>query len=122
MKRDPQDRGKRKKKDAGDVGRKQPEPSSRDVAAQEPGTFARDAAADDPAAIARDTPSPHPPGRSHDAAEATPPPGSAPGDAPPEPATLPGVILCDLCGTPMLERHCRLVCLRCGYERDCTDP
>lgn len=30
--------------------------------------------------------------------------------------------LCDLCGAPMLDRHCKLVCLRCGYQRDCSDP
>lgn len=30
--------------------------------------------------------------------------------------------LCDLCGHPMLERHCKLVCLNCGYRRDCSDP
>lgn len=29
---------------------------------------------------------------------------------------------CDLCGAPMLDRHCRLVCPRCGYQRDCSDP
>jgi len=30
--------------------------------------------------------------------------------------------LCDLCGAPMLERHCKLLCRRCGYQRDCSDP
>ena len=30
--------------------------------------------------------------------------------------------LCDLCGRPMRERHCKLVCLNCGYQRDCSDP
>ena len=29
---------------------------------------------------------------------------------------------CDLCGAPMLNRHCKLQCLRCGYQRDCSDP
>jgi hypothetical protein len=29
---------------------------------------------------------------------------------------------CDLCGAAMVERHCRLVCPRCGYQRDCSDP
>ena len=29
---------------------------------------------------------------------------------------------CDLCGSPMLERHCKLVCTGCGYQRDCSDP
>lgn len=30
--------------------------------------------------------------------------------------------LCDLCGAPMLDLHCKLVCRRCGYRRDCSDP
>ena len=30
--------------------------------------------------------------------------------------------LCDLCGSPMRETHCKLVCDRCGYTRDCSDP
>ncbi len=29
---------------------------------------------------------------------------------------------CDLCGSLMLEVHCKLVCPMCGYQRDCTDP
>ncbi len=29
---------------------------------------------------------------------------------------------CDLCGGPMLDRHCKLLCLQCGYQRDCSDP
>ncbi len=29
---------------------------------------------------------------------------------------------CELCGGPVLERHCKIVCLRCGYQRDCSDP
>lgn len=33
-----------------------------------------------------------------------------------------GVTHCDLCGTPMLEWHCRLVCPACGFQRDCSDP
>lgn len=31
-------------------------------------------------------------------------------------------ITCSLCGSPVLERHCKLICIRCGYERDCSDP
>jgi len=31
-------------------------------------------------------------------------------------------VRCDLCGAPMYERHCRLICARCGYQRDCSDP
>ncbi|MEO5511275.1 MAG: glycine oxidase ThiO [Longimicrobiales bacterium] len=29
---------------------------------------------------------------------------------------------CDLCGSKMLDRHCKLVCVQCGYQRDCSDP
>lgn len=29
---------------------------------------------------------------------------------------------CDLCGSPMIERHCKLICTQCGYLRDCSDP
>ncbi len=32
------------------------------------------------------------------------------------------VLLCDLCGNVMYERHCRIVCPACGYQRDCSDP
>ncbi|MCS6802477.1 MAG: hypothetical protein RMM58_13725 [Chloroflexota bacterium] len=37
--------------------------------------------------------------------------------APPKP-----VVRCDLCDAPMLDRHCKLVCTRCGFTRDCSDP
>jgi len=30
--------------------------------------------------------------------------------------------LCDLCGNPMRESHCKLICDQCGYIRDCSDP
>jgi hypothetical protein len=30
--------------------------------------------------------------------------------------------VCDLCGALMVERHCKLICSRCGYIRDCSDP
>jgi late competence protein required for DNA uptake (superfamily II DNA/RNA helicase) len=30
--------------------------------------------------------------------------------------------ICDRCGTPMEERHCKIVCPRCYYCRDCSDP
>ncbi|MGD8729899.1 MAG: gamma carbonic anhydrase family protein [Gemmatimonadota bacterium] len=30
--------------------------------------------------------------------------------------------LCDLCGSPMRESHCKLICDQCGYIRDCSDP
>ena len=29
---------------------------------------------------------------------------------------------CDLCGGPVLDRHCKVVCLNCGFIRDCSDP
>lgn len=32
------------------------------------------------------------------------------------------IFLCDLCGSVMLNLHCKLVCERCGYKRDCSDP
>lgn len=32
------------------------------------------------------------------------------------------VFSCDLCGNPMLDLHCKLICERCGYKRDCSDP
>ena len=33
-----------------------------------------------------------------------------------------GRATCDLCGAPMIDRHCKLVCRNCGYQRDCSDP
>ncbi len=30
--------------------------------------------------------------------------------------------VCDLCGAPMIDRHCKLACPACGYQRDCSDP
>lgn len=29
---------------------------------------------------------------------------------------------CELCAGPVLDRHCKIVCLNCGYQRDCSDP
>jgi hypothetical protein len=42
----------------------------------------------------------------------------------PEERGKPGKIICrcDLCGSPMLDLHCKLICLRCGFKRDCSDP
>ncbi|HET9949299.1 MAG TPA: hypothetical protein VFQ22_10295 [Longimicrobiales bacterium] len=42
--------------------------------------------------------------------------------APAEDVPLGDVPLCDLCGYPMREIHCKLVCDHCGYTRDCSDP
>lgn len=30
--------------------------------------------------------------------------------------------VCELCGGPLVERHCKVMCLSCGYQRDCSDP
>ena len=30
--------------------------------------------------------------------------------------------LCDICGFPMLDVHCKLICRNCGFMRDCSDP
>lgn len=32
------------------------------------------------------------------------------------------IFFCDLCGHPMLNLHCKLICEQCGYKRDCSDP
>ena len=29
---------------------------------------------------------------------------------------------CDVCGLPMLDVHCKLICRNCGFMRDCSDP
>lgn len=34
----------------------------------------------------------------------------------------PQAVACDICGSPMQEHHCKLVCHACGFVRDCTDP
>lgn len=45
------------------------------------------------------------------------------GSAPPGPDdAAPEGPVCDLCGAPMYEWHCRILCPRCGYQRDCSDP
>jgi hypothetical protein len=49
--------------------------------------------------------------------ESVPPPVE-----PPAPAEGKATFRCDLCGAPMLDRHCKLLCLGCGYQRDCSDP
>jgi len=36
-------------------------------------------------------------------------------------AGTPGLV-CELCGGPVLDRHCKVVCLNCGFQRDCSDP
>ena len=32
------------------------------------------------------------------------------------------VVECDVCGTATFELHCRIICPRCGAQRDCSDP
>lgn len=34
----------------------------------------------------------------------------------------PAVPVCEICGTLMYDRHCKIVCPGCGYLRDCSDP
>ena len=29
---------------------------------------------------------------------------------------------CDVCGVVMLDLHCKLRCVNCGFMRDCSDP
>lgn len=29
---------------------------------------------------------------------------------------------CEVCGAQMFGLHCKLVCPRCGFRRDCSDP
>jgi len=50
----------------------------------------------------------------------TPPPAPEPVSPPAE--EEPTAPRCDLCGGEMLDRHCKLVCRSCGYQRDCSDP
>ena len=29
---------------------------------------------------------------------------------------------CDVCGAPTYELRCKVICRKCGYTRDCSDP
>lgn len=49
------------------------------------------------------------------------PPRSETPETPEEP-DQPDQPVCDLCGGAMIDRHCKLVCRACGYQRDCSDP
>lgn len=31
-------------------------------------------------------------------------------------------LVCPVCQTQMVERHCKIQCLNCGHTRDCSDP
>lgn len=55
-----------------------------------------------------------PPGPTVSAAPDAPHGRTAPGD--------PAAPVCEVCGTPMYDRHCKIVCPNCGYLRDCSDP
>jgi hypothetical protein len=46
---------------------------------------------------------------------------SAPGEERRPREGTPG-LSCELCGGPVLDRHCKVVCLNCGFQRDCSDP
>jgi DNA-directed RNA polymerase subunit RPC12/RpoP len=37
-----------------------------------------------------------------------------------KPTTDP-VVHCDRCGSPMIERTCKLMCMNCGSRIDCSD-
>lgn len=69
-------------------------------------------------AAGTDQPEPEPEPRDH--AEADTPAG----DERPTPSgpRLSDGYVCDICGSPMLERHCKILCPNCGYQRDCSDP
>jgi hypothetical protein len=47
---------------------------------------------------------------------------AAPSERPPKKPADPPARTCDLCGGTVLERNCKVVCLTCGYQRDCSDP
>ena len=32
------------------------------------------------------------------------------------------LLVCDICGGHMMEQKCKIICLNCGYTRDCSDP
>jgi uncharacterized Zn finger protein (UPF0148 family) len=31
------------------------------------------------------------------------------------------IYICDRCGTPMVERNCKVICENCGNRFDCSD-
>ncbi len=37
-------------------------------------------------------------------------------------ASIRAIWQCDICGTVMLDLHCKLRCTNCGFMRDCSDP
>lgn len=59
-----------------------------------------------------------------DGAANDPDQGNAPGGAPSgaKRASDGSSLVCEVCGGAMFERHCKILCPRCGYQRDCSDP
>ena len=31
-------------------------------------------------------------------------------------------LTCEICGSTMIERSCKIKCPNCGFTRDCSDP
>ena len=31
-------------------------------------------------------------------------------------------LLCEICGSQMIQRQCKIRCPNCGFTRDCSDP
>ncbi len=40
----------------------------------------------------------------------------------PRPGTVQWIYVCERCGERMDEQKCKIVCRRCGFTRDCSDP
>ena len=59
-------------------------------------------------------------GFEHPTSNPTPSPSASGASTPP--ALEAAAPTCELCGATMLDRHCKVVCLNCGYMRDCSDP
>jgi hypothetical protein len=65
------------------------------------------------------------PGKPRHSGARTGPDGTAERPGPPDapaPRAEEHLFYCDLCGSVMLNLHCKLICERCGYKRDCSDP
>ena len=94
--------------------------------------------ANEPAAERKRDASPHPSaGRSDDVSPPKPPasadePAVRASTAPGNPSADAGDPIgretdgagpiCEICGAVMFERHCKILCPVCGYQRDCSDP
>ena len=31
-------------------------------------------------------------------------------------------LTCEICGSQMIQRQCKITCPNCGFTRDCSDP